>query len=96
MVDLCTYGAGTLVFAVMDGTVGDSAARARWCAGNLILARDQVAIDAIAAKMWASILSSRTPHVSERRLGVGGSAEDQIVGDTDSRRPRWAKTSGAS
>ncbi len=77
------------VFAVMDGTVmGDGAGPRTMVprAGNLILASaDQVAIDAIAAKIMGfdplSIPYLRMCH--ERGLGVADPRQIEILGDAD-------------
>lgn len=77
------------VFAVMDGTVMGDGAGPRTMVprvGNLILASaDQVAIDAIAAKIMGfdplSIRYLRMCH--ERGLGVADPRDIEIVGDVD-------------
>src|SRR5438309_809595 len=77
------------VFAVMDGTVMGDGAGPRTMVprvGNLILASaDQVAIDAIAARIMGfvplSIPSLRM--CQERALGVADPLNIEIVGDTD-------------
>jgi len=77
------------VFAVMDGTVmGDGAGPRTMIprVGNLILAsQDQVAIDAIAAKMMGfDPLSIRyLAMCQERGLGVADPRDIEIVGDVD-------------
>jgi uncharacterized protein (DUF362 family) len=77
------------VFAVMDGTVmGDGAGPRTMIprVGNLILASsDQVAIDAIAAKMMGfDPLSIRyLAMCQERGLGVADPRDIEIVGDVD-------------
>jgi Domain of unknown function (DUF362) len=80
------------VFAVMDGTVMGDGAGPRTMVprvGNLILASaDQVAIDAIAAKIMGfdplGIPYLRMCH--ERGLGVADPREIEIVGDPDAAR----------
>src|SRR3990172_4526941 len=80
------------VFAVMDGTVMGDGAGPRTMVprvGNLILASaDQVAIDAIAAKIMGfdplAIPYLRMCH--ERGLGVADPREIEIVGDPDAAR----------
>ena len=77
------------ILAVMDGTVMGDGAGPRTLiprVGNLILASaDQVAIDAIAAKIMGfdplSIPYLRMCH--ERGLGVGEPRQIELVGDTD-------------
>lgn len=77
------------VFAVMDGTVMGDGAGPRTMVprvGNVILASaDQVAIDAIAARLMGfdplAISYLRMCH--ERRLGVADPREIEIVGDID-------------
>ena len=77
------------VFAVMDGTVMGDGAGPRTMVprvGNLILASaDQVAIDAIAAKIMGfdplAIPYLKMCH--ERGLGVADPRQIEIVGDTD-------------
>ena len=77
------------VFAVMDGTVmGDGAGPRTMIprVGNLILAsKDQVAIDAIAAKLMGfDPLSIRyLAMCQERGLGVADPRDIEIVGDVD-------------
>jgi uncharacterized protein (DUF362 family) len=80
------------VFAVMDGTVMGDGAGPRTMVprvGNLLLASaDQVAIDAIAAKIMG-FDPLAIPYVKmchERGLGVGDPREIEIVGDTDAAR----------
>jgi uncharacterized protein (DUF362 family) len=80
------------VFAVMDGTVMGDGAGPRTMVprvGNLILAsQDQVAIDAIAAKIMGfdpmSIRYLAMCH--ERGLGVADPRDIEIVGDVDAAR----------
>ncbi|MSP14213.1 MAG: DUF362 domain-containing protein [Chloroflexi bacterium] len=83
------------IFAVMDGTLaGDGAGpRAmRWHEKDVILASaDQVAIDAIAAKLQGfdplSLKFIRLAH--DRNLGVGDPREIEIVGDVDVLHENW-------
>ena len=97
------------VFAVMDGTVmGDGAGPRTMLprVGNLILASaDQVAIDAIAARIMGfeplAIPYLRMCH--ERGLGVADPREIEIVGDPDAasaqhglQDARGASSSGAT
>jgi uncharacterized protein (DUF362 family) len=82
------------VFAVMDGTVMGDGAGPRTMVprvGNLILASaDQVAIDAIAARIMGfdplAIPYLRMCH--ERGLGVADPRQIEIVGDADAARQR--------
>ena len=83
------------VFAVMDGTFagdGPGPRCMRPYVKNVILASaDQVAIDAVAAKMMGydpmSIQFIRTAH--DLGLGCGDPGEIEIVGDEDAAAERW-------
>ncbi len=83
------------VFAVMDGTFAGDGPGPRCMipyAKNVILASsDQVAIDAVAAKMMGidplSIKYIRLAH--DRGLGCGDPRRIQIVGDTDAAEENW-------
>ncbi len=83
------------LFAVMDGTLagdGPGPRAMRPHVKNVILASaDQVAIDAIAAKMMGfdplKIKFIRLAH--ERGLGVGDPREIEIVGDVDAAEENW-------
>jgi hypothetical protein len=83
------------VFAVMDGTFAGDGPGPRCMVPhvkNVILASaDQVAIDAVAAKLMGldpmSIKYIRTAH--ELGLGVGDPREITIVGDQDAARENW-------
>ena len=83
------------LFAVMDGTVAGNGPGPRTMFPvdkNVILASaDQVAIDAVAAKMMGfdpmSIAYIRLAH--EQGLGVGDPSQIQIVGETDCLSWNW-------
>lgn len=83
------------IFAVMDGTVAGNGPGPRTMTPvekNVMLASaDQVAIDAIAAKMMGfdplSIPYIRTAH--ERGLGCGDPRDIELVGDTDIAEESW-------
>ena len=83
------------VFAVMDGTFAGDGPGPRCMVPyvkNVILAsEDQVAIDAIAAKLMGfdpmSIKYIRLAH--EQGLGVGDPAEIEIVGDVEEAQKNW-------
>jgi uncharacterized protein (DUF362 family) len=83
------------VFAVMDGTFAGDGPGPRCMiphVKNVILASaDQVAIDAVAAKLMGfdplSIKFIRLAH--ERGLGCGDPREIEIVGDTDAAAENW-------
>jgi len=83
------------VFAVMDGTFAGDGPGPRCMiphVKNVMLASaDQVAIDAVAAKLMGfdplSIQFIKTAH--ELGLGVGDPAEIEIVGDADAARENW-------
>lgn len=83
------------IFAVMDGTVAGNGPGPRTMQPvekNVLLASaDQVAIDAIAAQMMGfdpmSIDYIRLAH--ERGLGVGDTAQIEVVGDEEIARERW-------
>lgn len=83
------------VFALMDGTFAGDGPGPRCMmphAKNVILASaDQVAIDAMAAKMMGldplSIKFIRLAH--ERGLGCGDPREIEIVGDVDAAEENW-------
>jgi len=83
------------VFAVMDGTFAGDGPGPRCMTPhvkNVILASaDQVAIDAVAAKMMGldpmSIKYIRLAH--ERGLGCGKPGEIEIVGDLDAAEENW-------
>jgi len=83
------------LFAVMDGTFagdGPGPRAMRWHEKDVILASaDQVAIDAISAKLQGfdpmSIKFIRLAH--ERGLGVGDPRQIEIVGDADVLQENW-------
>jgi hypothetical protein len=83
------------VFAVMDGTFAGDGPGPRCMVPyvkNVILASaDQVAIDAVAAKLMGmdplSIRFIRLAH--DLGLGCGDPRDIQIVGDTDAARENW-------
>jgi uncharacterized protein (DUF362 family) len=83
------------VFAVMDGTFAGDGPGPRCMiphAKNVILASsDQVAIDAVAAKLMGfdplSIKFIRLAH--ERGLGSGDLSDVEIVGDVEATRENW-------
>lgn len=83
------------LFAVMDGTFagdGPGPRAMRWHEKDILLASaDQVAIDAISAKLQGfdplSIDFIRLAH--ERGLGVGDPREIEIVGEDINQEPAW-------
>ncbi len=83
------------LFAVMDGTFagdGPGPRAMRWHEKDVILASaDQVAIDAISAKLQGfdpmSIKFIRLAH--EKGLGIGDPAQIQVVGHDISHEPAW-------
>jgi len=83
------------IFAVMDGTFAGDGPGPRCMVPhvkNVVLASaDQVAIDAVAARMMGfdplSIRFIRLAH--ERGLGCGDPAQIEIVGDADAAEQRW-------
>ena len=83
------------IFAVMDGTFAGDGPGPRCMVPhvkNVVLASaDQVAIDAVAARMMGfdplSIRFIRLAH--ERGLGCGDPAQIEIVGDVDAAEQRW-------
>ena len=83
------------VFAVMDGTFAGDGPGPRCMVPhvkNVVLASaDQVAIDAVAARMMGfdplSIRFIRLAH--ERGLGCGDPTQIEIVGDADAAEERW-------
>jgi uncharacterized protein (DUF362 family) len=83
------------VFAVMDGTFAGDGPGPRCMTPyvkNVILASsDQVAIDAVAARLMGfdpmDIKFIRLAH--ERGLGCGDTSEIEIVGDVEAARERW-------
>ena len=83
------------LFAIMDGTTAGNGPGPRTMypvVKNVMLASaDQVAIDAVSAKMMGfdpmSIDYIRLAH--EDRLGVGNPREIEIVGDIDAARENW-------
>ena len=83
------------IFAVMDGTFAGDGPGPRCmipCVKNVILASaDQVAIDAVAARLMGfdplSIRYIRLAH--EQGLGCGDPREIEIVGDEDAAAERW-------
>jgi uncharacterized protein (DUF362 family) len=86
------------LFAVMDGTFagdGPGPRAMRWHEKDVILASsDQVAIDAVSAKLQGfdpmSLKFIRLAH--ERGLGVGDPRLIEIVGDTDVMEEAWGFT----
>jgi len=89
------YDIHTGLFAVMDGTFagdGPGPRAMRWHEKDVILASaDQVAIDAISAKLQGfdplSIKFIRLAH--EMGLGVGDPREIEVVGDVDVMEESW-------
>ena len=85
----------TGVFALMDGTTAGNGPGPRTMVPvvkNVILASDdQVAIDAVAARIMGidpmSIRYIRLAH--ERGLGIGDPRDIEITGDTDAADERW-------
>lgn len=83
------------IFAVMDGTTAGNGPGPRTLlpeVKNVILASsDQVAIDALSAKMMGfdpmKIKYIRMAH--EQGLGVGNPSEIEVVGDTDAAKENW-------
>jgi hypothetical protein len=83
------------LFAIMDGTTAGNGPGPRTMfpvVKNVLLASaDQVAIDAVAAKMMGfdpmQLEFIRLAH--ESKLGVGRPDEIEIVGDTDAARESW-------
>ncbi|MBN1675558.1 MAG: DUF362 domain-containing protein [Kiritimatiellae bacterium] len=84
------------VFAVMDGTFAGDGPGPRCMAPHvknvLLASADQVAIDAVAAKLMgfdplADLKYVRIAH--EKRLGCGDPREIRIVGDTDAANENW-------
>ena len=83
------------LFAVMDGTFagdGPGPRAMRWHEKNVLLASaDQVAVDAISAKLQGfdpmSIKFIRLAH--EKGLGVGDADQIQVVGHDISEEPAW-------
>ena len=88
------------VFAVMDGTTagdGPGPRTMRPVVKNIMLASaDQVAIDAVAARMMGfdpmSIQYIAVAH--ERKLGSGRPEEIEIIGDPDAAAGRWGFSVG--
>jgi len=88
------------IFAVMDGTLAGSGPGPRamqWHEKNVILASaDQVAIDAVSAKLQGfdplSLKFIRIGH--ERGLGIGDPRQIEIVGDSDAAQENWHFTVG--
>jgi hypothetical protein len=83
------------VFAVMDGTFAGDGPGPRCMVPHvknvLLASADQVAIDAVAAKLMGldpmSIKFIRTAH--ELGLGCGDPREIEVVGDLDAARENW-------
>jgi uncharacterized protein (DUF362 family) len=83
------------MFATMDGTTAGSGPGPRTVIPhdkNVILASaDQVAIDAVAAKLmgfdWRKLPCIALSH--EHGLGIGDPAEIELVGDTDAANQSW-------
>jgi uncharacterized protein (DUF362 family) len=83
------------IFAVMDGTFAGDGPGPRCMVPHvknvLLASADQVAIDAVAAKLMGfdplSIMYIRLAH--ERGLGCGDPREIEIVGDADAAAERW-------
>ena len=90
------------VFAVMDGTVmGDGAGPRTMIprTGNLVLASaDQVAIDAIAAKIMGfdPLAIPYLAMCQDRGLGVADPRQIELVGDPDAARVNMGFTTGRS
>ena len=97
LVDLLAIGREihTGMFATMDGTTAGSGPGPRTVVPhdkNIILAsRDQVAIDAVAAKLmgfdWRKLPCIALSH--EHGLGIGDPAEIEILGDTEAAKEKW-------
>lgn len=97
LVDLLAIGREihTGMFATMDGTTAGSGPGPRTVIPhdkNIILASaDQVAIDAVAAKLmgfdWRKLPCIALSH--EHKLGVGDPAEIELVGDVDAANENW-------
>jgi len=92
----------TGLFAVMDGTTAGNGPGPRTMrpeVKNVILASaDQVAIDAVAAKIMGmdplSLAYIRLAH--ERGLGVGDPRDIEIVGDVDAAQENWGFKVGSN
>jgi Domain of unknown function (DUF362) len=90
------------IFAVMDGTTAGNGPGPRTMlpfVKNVILASsDQVAIDAVAAKLMGfdplSIKYIRLAH--ERGLGTGDTRDIEVVGDMEAARESWGFEVGAN
>lgn len=97
LVDLLAVGREihTGMFATMDGTTAGSGPGPRTVIPhekNVILASsDQVAIDAVAAKImgfnWRELPCIALAH--ENGLGIGDPAEIELTGDTDAAKENW-------
>jgi len=97
LVDLLAIGKEihTGMFATMDGTTAGSGPGPRTLRPhdkNIILAsEDQVAIDAVAAKLmgfdWRDLPCIALSH--EHGLGIGDPAEIELVGDTAAAKENW-------
>ncbi len=97
LVDLLAIGKEihTGMFATMDGTTAGSGPGPRTLRPhdkNIILAsEDQVAIDAVAAKLmgfnWRDLPCIALSH--DHGLGIGDPAEIELVGDTDAGKENW-------
>lgn len=97
LVDLLAIGREihTGIFATMDGTTAGSGPGPRTVIPhdkNIILAsEDQVAIDAVAAKLmgfdWKKLPCIALSH--EHGLGIGDPADIEIVGDTEAANQNW-------
>jgi uncharacterized protein (DUF362 family) len=97
LVDLLAIGKEihTGMFATMDGTTAGSGPGPRTVIPQdkhvILAARDQVAIDAVAARLmgfdWRKLPCIALSH--EHGLGIGDPAEIEIVGDTEAAKENW-------
>lgn len=104
LVDLLAIGKEihTGMFATMDGTTAGSGAGPRTVIPhdkNIILASaDQVAIDAVAAKImgfdWKKLPCIALAH--EHKLGIGDPAEIELKGDVDAANENWHFKAGVN
>lgn len=90
------------VFAVMDGTTAGNGPGPRTLipeVKNVILASsDQVAIDAVSAKVMGfdPMVIEYIKMAHEKGLGVGKPSEIEIVGDTDAAKENWKFNVGST
>lgn len=97
LVDLLAIGKEihTGMFATMDGTTAGSGPGPRTVKPHdkhvILASPDQVAIDAVAARLmgfdWSKLPCIALSH--EHGLGIGDPAEIEIVGDIDAANERW-------